>query len=311
MDGVAGAAAWPNYPALVLLADGRLFYTGGAVGLTASSRYQPGIWNYTTGAYQQVTGLQYKGNRDQSASVLLPPAQNQDVMIFGGGITNPPAGYVNPIFGDASPAINRTALIDLSNPATAHYVNGPTMQRKMDVSAVVLPDKTVLVTNGGLYNRSTPVYGAEIYHPDTNMIEEVSSPSVARLYHSEAVLLPDGSVATFGSNPADGSFNYQIEVFKPWYMQPGVIRPNRPPLPQELTYGGAYTVDPDQTYELLAPNSVTHETDTGQREVDLPVVSGHVVVPTNPNLVPPGWYMAFAVKDGVPSTAAWVHVSAS
>jgi hypothetical protein len=301
--------SWPNYPTLLLLADGRLFYTGSAVGLTASSRYQPGIWNYTTGAFQKITGLPYKGNRDQSSSVLLPPAQNQDVMIFGGGITNPPAGYTNPIFGDTSPAINQTALIDLSNPSTAKYVAGPQMQRKMDVTAVVLPDKTVLVTNGGLFNRTTPAYGAEIYHPTTNTIEEVASPTVARLYHSEAVLLPDGSVATFGSNPAGGSFNYQIEEFHPWYMQPGVVRPAAPTLPQELNHGVAYDVPPGETFELLAPNSVTHSTDTQQREVDLPVSNGQAVVPPNPNILPPGWYMAFALKDGTPSVAEWVHVN--
>jgi hypothetical protein len=56
---------------------------------------------------------------------------------------------------------------------------------------------------------------------------ELASTTIARLYHSEAALMLDGSVVVSGSDPQDWSFpqEYRIERFSPPYLLNGQIRP--------------------------------------------------------------------------------------
>jgi hypothetical protein len=74
---------WPLYGHLFLLADGRVFYNGGQYG--GNNGVRPAIWDLNTNATTDVGGLLFPSVRNQSASVLLPPAQSQRVMIVGGG----------------------------------------------------------------------------------------------------------------------------------------------------------------------------------------------------------------------------------
>lgn len=96
---------WGLYPAMILMQDGRLFYTGSHVfgnGLPGSGA---DIYDYNANTITSVSGLQDKDNRDQSMSVLLPPAQSQKVLTLGGGNV------------DTNVDANRfTDLIDLSQP---------------------------------------------------------------------------------------------------------------------------------------------------------------------------------------------------
>jgi hypothetical protein len=68
---------------LVLLDDGRVFYTGGQYGGNNGGR--PSIWYTATGQRTEVLGLTDPALRRQSASALLPAAQDQRVLILGGG----------------------------------------------------------------------------------------------------------------------------------------------------------------------------------------------------------------------------------
>ena len=68
--------------------------------------------------------------RDQGASVLLPPAQDQKVMVIGGS-------------GTAT-----TAIIDLKAANPAYTAGPPIEEGKQYVSAVILPDGRVLETGG-------------------------------------------------------------------------------------------------------------------------------------------------------------------
>ena len=73
------------YPALHLMRDGRLFYSGVNTFGSTGADYPAGLWNINTNAYQVVPGLTDDSRRDQGASVMLPPAQDQRVMVMGGG----------------------------------------------------------------------------------------------------------------------------------------------------------------------------------------------------------------------------------
>ena len=310
---------WGLYPAMILMQDGRLFYTGSHV--FGNNIPGPGaaIYDYNANTVTNVPGLQDPNNRDQSMSVLLPPAQAQKVLTMGGNVvTNPDA--------------NRdTDLIDLTQPNPS-YTPGPLIptgtltggtpetatQGKMYVSAVILPNGKVFETGGGLHNREDPVYEASMYDPTTNTFTPgMATDPVPRSYHSSAFLLPDGRVMAVGNNPGDGSFDMRISVYSPPYMFDGA----RPQITNVATTQWSYgaqeqiTVDsPVASAELIRPAAVTHSSDPNQRYVALPMtVNGNNLglnVTSNPNIAPPGWYMLFVTNaNGVPSVAQWIHLS--
>ncbi|HEY3725057.1 MAG TPA: galactose oxidase-like domain-containing protein [Acidimicrobiia bacterium] len=298
----------PFYPSLHLLSDGRVFYSG--VNVFGPGPTAPGIWNVNTNAWTAVSGLTDPGRRDQGMSVLLPPAQDQKVMVMGGGFQDQPVD-----------AVSSTAIVDLRS-ATPTFVPGPPMDtKKMYVSAVILPDSTVLETGGAsttVHNGDHAVLSAQIFDPKTSAWTKVASPTVPRVYHSSALLLPDGRVATFGGNPDDG-YETRIEIFTPPYLQQGTARPTIDAAPTEMTYGGTYSLRTTQAAALrsavlVRPMAVTHSSDPAQRLVDLPFTTtangASVTVTNSRNIAPPGWYMVFVVDgNGVPSVAKWIHLS--
>jgi hypothetical protein len=149
---------------------------------------------------------------------------------------------------------------------------------------------------------------------------------MGRNYHSGSILLPDGRVMFFGSDPlfADpanskpGVFEQHVEIYTPPYLYRGE-RPVVGDGPKSLRRGGSATYrSPDAgrlaTARLIRPSASTHVTDVDQRSVALEMertADGvEVTVPANRNLVQPGWYMLFFTgRDGVPATARWVKVS--
>jgi hypothetical protein len=310
---------WGLYPSMVLMQDGRLFYSGSHVFGNGLPGTGASIYDYGAATITPVSGLRNKDQRDQSMSVLLPPAQDQRVLTMGGGNI------------DSNPDANRlTDLIDLKQ-ANPVYQAGPLLptgrltggvpetssQGKMYVSAVLLPDGKVFETGGGLHNRADPVYEASMFDPVTNKFTAgMATDPVPRTYHSSAFLLPDGRVMSVGDNPGNGTFDTRISVYSPPYLFKG----SRPQITGMTKTQWAYgtsnqiTVDtPILKASLIRPAAVTHSSDPNQRYVDLPMtVNGNTIglnLTSNPNIAPPGWYMLFAVgTNGVPSVAQWVHV---
>ncbi|MPY50302.1 DUF1929 domain-containing protein [Streptomyces sp. K1PN6] len=312
---------WGLYPSMILMQDGRLFYSGSHVFGNNIPGTGSAVYDYDANTVTQIPGLQNKDERDQSASVLLPPAQDQKVLTIGGGNI------------DSNPEANRlTDVIDLKA-ANPSYVAGPPLpqgtvdvgagpvpqtgsQGKMYVSAVLLPDGKVLETGGALHNRADPVYESSIYDPATNTFDPVAADPEARGYHSSAFLLPDGRVMATGDNPGNGTWNHDVSLYTPPYLLKGPRPTITSVIDTEWQYGDTQRITVDRPIakaELIRPAAVTHSSDPNQRFVDLPLsVDGNNVdlnVTSNPNLAPPGWYMLFAVDaNGVPSVAKWVHL---
>lgn len=312
---------WGLYPSMILMQDGRLFYSGSHVFGNNIPGTGSAIYDYGANTITQIPGLQNKDERDQSASVLLPPAQDQKVLTIGGGNI------------DSNPDANRlTDIIDLKQ-ASPQYVAGPPIpqgtvdlgngpvaetgnQGKMYVSAVLLPDGKVLETGGGLHNRANPVYESSLFDPDTSAFDPVAADPEARGYHSSAFLLPDGRVMATGDNPGNGTWNHNVSIYSPPYLFKGTRPTITSVIDNEWTYGTTQRITVDRPVakaELIRPAAVTHSSDPNQRFVDLPLsVDGDNVdlnVTSNPDLAPPGWYMLFAVDaNGVPSVARWVHL---
>jgi Domain of unknown function (DUF1929) len=301
---------FPTYPALLVTGDGRLLFTGSNAGYgqdTPDLR-QPGLWNLQTNTFQKIPGLTDASLVQTSGSILLPPAQAQRYMILGGGG-----------IGDSQVTTARTAIVDTSKPVPT-FTPGPNLTvPKRYPGAVILPDDSVLVSGGSKAYRANDTKTAQLYHVDTNTFTTAADPHVGRDYHSEYVLLPDGRVAVFGSNPLsdNNTFETRVETYSPPYLFKGprptiVTQTGTVSLGQSLSLtvtGGAIS-----KVRLIAPGSYTHVTDTNQRSVALPITSqqaGQVTVsiPTNADVLLPGVYMLFVDNSqGVPSVASWVHV---
>ncbi len=94
---------------------------------------------------------------------------------------------------------------------------------------VALPDGTMLITNGaqqgvaGFALATEPNLNAVLFDPTQPQGQRFSilnNTNVPRMYHSEATLLPDGSILISGSDPLDRRFpeEYRIEVNLPAYF---------------------------------------------------------------------------------------------
>jgi len=295
---------WGLYPHMFLMQDGRLFYSGAhTFGLNLPGT-GASVHDWRTGATLDIPGLRDKDLRDQAGSVILPPAQNQTVMIVGGGYT------------DINAKATRTVdIVDL-NAASPAYTPGPDLPGtgKSYVNLTTLPDRTVLATNGATNNRSGDVLTAAVFQPQSRTWTTVAPDPVPRNYHSVSILLPDGRVAVFGSNPADGSFELRVSVYQPSYFfrgtRPTVAAPAAATYGQQIQLGVSGTV---VSAALTSPRSATHQTDTNERLVDLPITgtgSARIAtVPTNRNLLPPGPHLLTVLDaDGLPSTATWISI---
>ena len=297
---------WGTYPHMFLLDDGKMFYTGGHTFGNGLPGTGSSLYDWTTAQIWDVPGLRQKDLRDQAGSVFIGPAQDQKLMIVGGGNAD---GNV--------PAINLVDIIDFKQ-GSPHYVPGPDLPGpgKMYVNVINLPDRSVLAASGAQLNRSGNIATAAIYTPATNSWKAVAADPVGRNYHSTSILLPDGRVVIMGSNPLDNSFETRMSVYSPPYLFKGT-RPTLTSAPSQVSHGQNIQlgVTGDVTAaSLIPPMSSTHQTDTNARVVDLPLAGSGgtrtAQIPANPNLLPPGPYMlSVLTADGIPSVASWVWVS--
>ncbi|MGH3932922.1 MAG: galactose oxidase-like domain-containing protein, partial [Pseudonocardiaceae bacterium] len=311
---------WGLYPTLILMQDGRLFYSGShSLGGNSFDATGAEIYDYTAGTRTDIPGLQAKDEMDHSMSLLLPPAQDQRVITMGGGntVTNVEANRLTNIIDLklGNPTYQPGPLLPSGTMAATGTPQSPA-QGKLYVNAVLLPDGKVFETGGSLHARADDVLEASMYDPVANNFTPMATDPVPRNYHATATLLPDGRVLLVGSDPSNGQFELRISVYSPPYLFHGA-RPVITDLPNvNWAYGTTQQLTVDRAItkaQLIRPAAVTHQSDPNQRSVDLPLTGTGTTVgvnlTANPNLTPPGWYM-LSVTDaaGVPSVAKWVKV---
>ena len=228
------------------------------------------------------------------------------------------------VAGGADPPTATAEVIDL-NAATPSWRSVASMSiPRRHLNSTLLPDGTVLVTGGtygpGHNNAGTPVFAAELWNPATETWTTLASASVPRLYHSSAMLLPDGRVMTNGGERNISDRMAEVEVFSPPYLFKGA-RPTMSGAPASIGWGQRFTVQsPDAAniskVTLIRLGSPTHAFDMNQRLNVLQFTRGagtvDITTPANANLAPPGHYMLFIVNgNGVPSVGSIVQISGS
>jgi galactose oxidase len=289
------------YPWMLLAPDGQVFWAGPE---------SPTAYLNTSGGGTWTAGPDRRDlYRDYGSAVEYEPGR---VLVLGGG--DPPT--------ETAKKINLNATPPAWEPA------GSMKFARRQQNATLLPDGTVLVTGGtssrGFNNGAAAVRAAELWDPRTGRWTELAamSPEVKRLYHSTALLLPDGRVLSAGgglpsADGDDGRKYPNAQLFSPPYLFAGP-RPTIASAPDTLKYHAGFSLKtPDvraiEKVTLLRLGSVTHAFDQSQRFVQLEATAVqdglNVVAPASSKISPPGPYMLFILnRAGVPSVAKIVHL---
>jgi Domain of unknown function (DUF1929)./Glyoxal oxidase N-terminus. len=280
------------YPHMFVLPDGRLFEAG--------SFAQTGFLDINGAGAWRVGPVNSFGSKgySESAAMYVPGK----IIRAGGGV--------------GKPAIAKAAVFDMSS-STWRDVS-PMHFPRHHHNLVILADGQVMVVGGskeGDIEREAVLEG-EIWDPTTEQWTIVAPMSEARIYHSSALLLPDGRVVIGGGEKAG---KLRAQIFSPPYLfkEP---RPTISSSPATIYHNSPFTVGTPaaaniSSVALMRPAAVTHAFDQNQRYVplsftQLDVGSLLVTAPTNSNIAPPGYYMLIIKNtNGVPSVAAWVHLS--
>jgi hypothetical protein len=297
------------YPRNFVAPDGRVF------GISNQSMY----WVDTSGNGKLTMAGTMAGSTPSGVTTTDVYFNVGKILRTGGGSqssTGTRNGKTSAIVIDingSAPKVNSTAAM----PAGLHWHTG-----------TVIADGRVVVTGGskqpnqlvGVNNR------ALIWDPKTGKwITGATTPSsnaYARLYHSNALLLPDATILVGGGGAPGPVVNTNAQIYYPPYLYNSsgglATRPRITSAPAKLTRGQTFVVGTDQPttiarVTLIKTGSVTHGFNMEQRFMELPFTrSGStlkVQAPANANIAPPGRYLLFVLDgQGVPSIAKVVEI---
>ncbi len=283
-----------NYPRMFLLPTGNIFEAG----VTQNTR----LLNVATNRWSDIGNTNYPYRHGEGA-VLMPSLSH--VMVFGGQVL------------EQLPT-NTTESIDLSQPTPVWTYGTPMNFARHDLNALQLPDGTVLIVGGasGAGKYQNPIKQAELYNPATSQFTIMAAQQGSRGYHSTALLLPDATVISSGSDSNDPLQNY-AEIYTPSYLFNGP-RPTITSAPTQFTYGMSYAIQTPAAAKitsavLIRTDAATHADHFDQRFLQLSFTIGNgqitVTAPANGNIAPPGYYMLFILNNlGVPSIAPIIHL---
>jgi hypothetical protein len=223
--------------------------------------------------------------------------------------------------GGGDPVQTTAATIDLTQKSPSWHPTAPMIYPRYKHNLVVLADGSVLAVGGStVYSlvSTVGVQAAELWNPANQTWNLMASAHDLRMYHSTALLLPDGRVLVAGGGRLMPASDYlTAEIYSPPYLFKGP-RPTITDAPPSTTYGSPIKIQtPDASsiasVALVRLASNTHAYDNDQRYVDLGFskTSGSLVAqsPTSANLAPPGYYMLFLLdRAGVPSVARFIQI---
>jgi hypothetical protein len=322
------------YPFMHLMKDGNLF-----VQVAKSAE----IFNVGTGnVVRQFADLPgtYRTYPNTGGSVMMPLSSqnewNPDIIICGGGpyqdITapgDPSCGRIKPL--DANPDWEMDSM-----PEGRGMVEG-----------TLLADGTIAWVNGaqlgaqGFGVAQDPSLEVLLYDPNQAKGKRFTTgpkSTIARLYHSVALLLLDGTLLISGSNPVEQPIltpdaknpyvtEFRNEIYTPPYLQGNPTRPSNVQLSSKklVANGSTFTIKftapanaKNVKVNLYYGGFVTHSVHMGHRMAFLDVTgwkagstsqSITAKMPPNRSVAPAGPYVVYVLVDGVPAMGQFVMVS--
>ncbi|OAX79580.1 hypothetical protein ACJ72_06098 [Emergomyces africanus] len=326
------------YPFLHLLKDGTVF-----VFVARSAEIFDAYGQKTVKMLPDLPG-DYRTYPNTGGSVLLPLSAangwDDEIIICGGGAfvgigspTDPTCGRIKPLSQDPKWELELM-------PAGRVMVEG-----------MMLPDGKLLWLNGcnrgaqGFGIAKDPSLDAWVYDPNAPSGRRWSiggRTEIARMYHSVALVLLDGTVMIAGSNPVEQPIlvpnpnvpeqafvtEFRVEIYTPHYLLDGKanFRPYDVELPakrlpadsRRFVVNFKVGAEPKELRVVLYHGGfVTHSLHMGHRMLYLEHEGYQskrhrqkilVSMPPDNNIAPPGPYVIYIVADGVPSIGQFVLV---
>ncbi|KAL8669464.1 MAG: hypothetical protein Q9168_005950 [Polycauliona sp. 1 TL-2023] len=340
MDILSKNQPYYMYPFIHLLNNGQLF-----VAVAKSAEVFNVATNAVTKQLPDIPGT-YRTYPNTGGSVLLPLSSANgyapDVIICGGGayqdITSPTeasCARMKPL--DANPQWEMDSM----------------PQGRGMVEGTLLPDGTVIWLNGcnvgaqGFGIAKAPTLGVLIYDPVQAKGQRWSTgptSTIARLYHSVALLLLDGTLMIAGSNPVEQPLatpvpnqvpsedfvtEYRVEIYTPPYL--AGANANKRPTGMTLSSKSLKADGSTFTVRFTAPAGnkavkvslyhggfVTHSLHMNHRMIFLDTTGYQAgataqtltaKMPPNHNVAQPGPYVVYVTVDGVPAVGQFVSVA--
>ncbi|WP_363798310.1 galactose oxidase-like domain-containing protein [Lysobacter firmicutimachus] len=321
-SGDYGQARAQYYRRLALAPDGRIL----EFGLSPTMRWHTIAGNGATTVASYRPGDNGQGIDTNAQGAPSAQFSRDKILMAGGAMA---FGNENPkedTLQQQVPARKKSFVIDL-NTGTARQVADMRYPR-YQANAVTMPDGQVFMTGGSpksfLFNNTGAIVAPEMYDPATNTWTTLAPAARPRIYHSVAILLPDGRVWVGGGGQCGTCTVNEsaAEIFTPPALLRGLPRPTIAAAPQAVGFGQRFTVSASvqnsqiKRFTLVRMSATTHSINTDQRLLEVGFSASandtyELTAPTNGNLAPPGYYMLFAIsQDGVYSKSAIVKVGA-
>ncbi|MGC4088091.1 MAG: AbfB domain-containing protein [Polyangiaceae bacterium] len=254
-----------------------------------------------------------------SSAVMFAPGR---ILQVGGN------GYHD---GFASPSSALATVIDINGAEPVLSETAPMSNARQWPSSTVLPDGRVVVTGGTRYGNNggtDAVYPAELWNPATGTWQLGASAAQVRVYHSAAILMPNGTLLSTGGGAPGPVNNLNAELYYPPYLfkaqGSAAVLASRPQLTGinslNFSYGQPLELDVADTRSiskvvLIGASQVTHSFNTAQRYVPLAFAQNQnrvtATLPTSAFQAPPGYYLAVVLDaDAVPSVGVIVALGA-
>lgn len=268
--------------------------------------------NNGAGSITSVGSLSADWYPKHGASVVY----DESLILVAGGATG----------GNVQESTNSAIVIDMSTDVpTVRPTTAMNFARKFQ-NAVMLPNGEVLMvggnTSGAKFDDTGTVLTTEIWNPESEQWSIAADISVPRNYHSIALLMLDGRVLSGGGGLCGNcAANHQdAQIYTPAYLYnlDGTLatRPEIISAPSTIVPGQSFTVNASENvtaFSLIKMSSTTHAVNTDQRFLNLEFAQNadgtyQVQAHANPHVLTTGYYMLFALVNGVPSVAKAIQV---
>ncbi|HEY6572095.1 MAG TPA: Ig-like domain-containing protein, partial [Candidatus Eisenbacteria bacterium] len=214
---------FPIYPHLFVLPDGRVIATS-----TQEDPIPTSVLDMNTQTWSTVDPAVVDGG----STVMYLPGK---FMKSGAAI--------NPDY-PALPANALTHVLDMNGGPTTWRQTASMAFPRTQHNLTILPDGSILATGGSrnsnVFDESAAVFEAELWSPVTETWTTLAANQTPRLYHSTALLLPDGRVISAGGGRF-GPSHLNGEFYSPPYLFKGP-RPTITSAPSLIDYSSSFTV---------------------------------------------------------------------